>query len=718
MKPEVTDTKSAAAESDGSTTNDFRCAACIVGVLVLAIFFRQFLTSHFDLIDGNIGDNRFVIAILEHWRAVFRGEAAFRSPNFFWPERGALGYSDCVFLLFPPYAAGRATGLDPYLAFEMSLISFKAIGFFATLWLLRSILGVTRPVALVGSVLFTLSNLYFVSAGHGHLMTVDFVPLLTCLACAAWKENAIGRKATAYSYGSAFGLLLALVLFTSFYIGWFTLLAGALVLLSFLIIRRVYVRSTSPLREGAQLIISNTPLLAVTTVAFAISITPFLMTYLPTLKRTGGRSFQENLPYMAQPIDLFNIGQLNWMWGRQLERVLVWSGNKPIVPSEVEKGWPPFTLLVFATGFLLSVQKRSYFGGIAAAPFDHRRLVVILSLAFLVGWLLSIKVHEFSLWWFVFKFVPGGTAIRVPARFNLVLNILVVLSTTLLLNDLNKRSKFLFWMAALILTAEQINMAPVHGLERMSENAILERAQRPPSNCSSFFLDAPASLERPWYANQIDAMLVARMFDLPTLNGYSGWLPVNWPLASIDDDSADNARVWAASHRISAGVCGLNMRDGSWTGIDLKLKPYVPGSVIDFRLGGNAKHYKADGWGNAEEGGAWTLGDHSVLLLNLPDVPVTDLLLTFKAHAFLVPKRPRFGERLRINDRDLTNWTVASSQFERQVSIPRAFVHSRLLKIDFIDQDPKSPAELGYSADSRQLGLAMETLSLKPINQP
>ena len=141
--------------------------ACIAAVI---IFFRQFLSSGFNLIAGDIGDTSFIIAILEHWRAVFHGRADFGSPAFFWPERGVLGYSESLFLLSIPYIAGRAVGMDIYLAFELTLFVFKGIGFFSMLWLLRSFVGVSNSIALLGAALFTLSNLYYLSVGHAQLM--------------------------------------------------------------------------------------------------------------------------------------------------------------------------------------------------------------------------------------------------------------------------------------------------------------------------------------------------------------------------------------------------------------------------------------------------------------------------------------------------------------------------------------------------------------------
>lgn len=169
------------------TSIGFSVVAVLVCLLSLAVFFRQFLESHFNLIAGNVGDNRLYIAILEHWRAVIHGRAPLTSPNFFWPERGVLGYSDSMFLMALPYVIGRAIGLDYYVAFEAAFIVFKAIGFFSMLWLLRSVVRVSRPVALIGAVLFTVSNLYFVSMGHVQLATVAFTPLVAGLACAAWR---------------------------------------------------------------------------------------------------------------------------------------------------------------------------------------------------------------------------------------------------------------------------------------------------------------------------------------------------------------------------------------------------------------------------------------------------------------------------------------------------------------------------------------------------
>jgi hypothetical protein len=703
-------------KSSSRTRDYFRWITCFVCALALAVFFRQFLESGFRFIAGNLGDNRLYIAILEHWRAVARGQAEFRSPDFYWPIRGALGYSDSLFLFSLPYLAWRALGFDPYIAFELSLMLIKAVGFFSMAWLLRSFVGVSRSVALVGASLFTLSNLYFISAGHSQLMAIGFVPLLTCVACASWRIHSSGAKALAYIYAALFGLVAALVLFTSFYIGWFAIFAGAIVLLTALSIKLLQLGTGLPLRAWVHYATDKALLVALAALTFSIAIVPFLMTYLPMLHRTGGRAFEELLLYSAIPADLVNIGRQNWMWGPLLETIMVQVAHKPMVFSEAQRGWPPLTLLFMAAAIVLAFCRKDSTCGRAFGPFSHRFLAAVLSLSFVVGWVASLKFHEQSLWWLMFKFIPGGSAIRVPARFNFVLNILAVVMVCLVLDQARKRGKVLFWAASILIVAEQMNTMPVHEIDREIDNAILRRVQRPPSGCSSFFLAHPDP-GRPFpAANQIDAMLIARMNNLPTVNGYSGWEPADWHLQKFDDTYFQNVKRWLGAHNIAAGVCGLDLRDGSWAKFDFATVPYLPGSMIDFRRGGNANLYEAEGWGDQEDGGSWTLGAHSALLLNLPESSGTDLLLTFRAHAFLAPKRPSLGETLLVNGSKVADWTIAEWKIEKQVHLPRAVLGSHVLRIEFVDHDPKSPAELGYSIDDRKLGLALEVLKIGPVN--
>jgi hypothetical protein len=697
----------------------FRLIACVVCLLALCIFFRDFLRSHFDLIAGNDGDNRLNAALLEHWRTVFHGYARFTSPKFFWPEQDVLGYSDSLFLLSIPYILVRSFGFDQWIAFELALISFKTIGFFSMLWLLRSFVDVSRPVALVGCALFTVSNLYFLSTGHGQLMTVAFVPLLVGLACASWQACGRAQKHAAYLYSAAFGLLLALVLFTSFYIGWFVILIFGITIASAALVGLIRMRSSAFLQKATLTLVSRSPVMAAAILAFSLAIVPFWITYLPMLRKTGGRTYQEVLPNCSRVIDLLNIGKDNWMWGHSMDSLRVKLDHTPMVVGETQRGWPPLTLgLLVVSGFLIVGQRRAAAAACSLRARKQLETAVVLNASLLLGWALSLKSQGQSLWWLIFKIVPGGSAIRVPTRVHLVLNVLVVIIGCIVLDQVKERRSrkgvIAFWTISLVLIAEQINIVPSHLISRFDQSTILTRVGHPPSACRSFFLANPARPERPWYSNQIDAMWIEEILNLPTLNGYSGWLPADWGLAVLDSGYLHRVRRWALSKHIVDGLCGLNLMDESWRLTNFSATArYSLGLPIDFRAGGNADSYELEGWGEAEPAGSWTIGEHSVLLLRLPSPPTSDLVLIVKAHAFLPSQHPSFRETLRLNNTTIEAGTVTEPQFVKRLRLPQTLFRSGIVRIDFVNGDPRSPAELGLSADVRKLGLALESIEIK-----
>lgn len=692
-----------------STTARFSILALLVCLLTLAVFFRDFFQSGCNGIAGDVGDNRFVIAILEHWRAVFHGEASFTSPNFFWPERGVLGYSESLFLLSLPYIAGRSAGLDHYLAFEITFIVFKAAGFFAMLWLLRSMARVSRAVALIGAVLFTLSNLYYVSMGHAHLVTVAFTPLIAGLACSAWRAYGSGRLRAAHAYGAACAIVTALVLFTSFYIGWFTILtAGSCVAVAALV-QILIQKSVTPVSDWLRAAFARRWLFGSAGLVFAGAMIPFLVTYVPTLRNTGGRTFSENLLYSTRPIDLLNVGPRNFVWGRLLKSVLA----HPFTAGERMAGWPPIVLLLTIGGGVAGAAKLSERERRDTARYGTQ--VVVFGASFLGLWVLTVRVGRWSLWWLIFKAVPGGSAIRVPARLNFVLNVLLVLSACLIFEQLRYRRgripRLIFPVLGVLLVAEQINITHTHVIDRTAENAILARVKRPPVACSSFAFTAPARTRRP-FPDQIDAMLVARGLNLPTINGYSGWLPQDWNFPIFDKDYLDHARRWAFIKNVEQGLCGLDLRDGSWSTIASLDRTYRLGDTIDFRKGGNATNFEGQGWGGPEPWGAWTVGDRSVLALQLPSPPTSDLAISIEAEAFTPPQRSRADETLLVNGSVAAHWSITSQEpvLRTQVRLPAGLLRSGVVRIEFINHDPRSPADLGLSADDRKISLGIHTL--------
>src|SRR5262249_47120589 len=142
-------------------------------------------------------------------------------------------------------------------------------------------------------------------------------------------------------------------------------------------------------------------------------------------------------------------------------------------------------------------------------------------------WLMCVKIGEYSLWWLAFRFVPGASAIRVPARFAFVLNILVVVVLVVMVEQIASRigGRGRYMVVALcgvVFLVEQLNVGPSHQIPRDKENALRSTIKAVPKHCKSFFVAYPPRSDRDFVSQQIDAMLIAREFNIPTLNGYSG----------------------------------------------------------------------------------------------------------------------------------------------------------------------------------------------------
>lgn len=690
---------------------------CICAVLW---FFRDFFEFGFDRVAGDVGDNRFIIAILEHWRHVFFGQIAdFTSPIFFYPEKGMLGSSESLFLLAIPYTIIKATGADMGLSFEITLITIKVIGFCGMFLLAKRFLNTGTVLATLAAGLFTISNMYFFATGHAQLSTVAFLPWITICGIMYWRKQAAGQVLQCRVYIISAGVLAALVLFTSFYIGWFMILmAGTLTLITILAFV-LQQRSVNPVWWLLGKVSQHKVNLSLGILTFLIALVPFLMTYLPTLQRTGGRNFEETFMFMAEPIDVYNVGPLNVVWSPLLNQYYDRLASRPGNGEKI-RGWPPITTIVFAL-ITITLVWRIYSKPRSVTPLQV--FAAAAGITCLTLWLCTLRYGDLTPWWFAFKYVPGGSAIRVPPRFNLVVNALGIIVIVIGMSHIaagkhRKTALLVISCVPVLLIAEQFNVQRFHQISRGSETSWLSRVAPPPSACKSFYVANVTYPGRPFWATQIDAMLISEKFNLPTVNGYSGWFPTEWNLFSTADaDYVENAHLWARSKGIKSGFCKLNLASGVWV-IDgnLQRTAYTLGDVIDFRTGGDGARFKGMGWWTSEPGGSWIVGPHSELLVDIGTPPKYDLLLELEMHAFTPAERPHFPLSLFLNDTKLVTWDINDREqvIRKQIVLDRHLISSSTLKLSFVNHDPRSPADLGLSVDARKLGVALHSMSMLP----
>ena len=84
-------------------------------------------------------------------------------------------------------------------------------------------------------------------------------------------------------------------------------------------------------------------------------------------------------------------------------------------------------------------------------------------------------------------------------------------------------------------------------------------AQPVPKDCRAFYVTSPVNARSTLVSVHIDAMFVAQLTGVPTLNGYSGQEPPNWRGLFFLRDPAYLGFVahWVRMHGLRGKLCAL-----------------------------------------------------------------------------------------------------------------------------------------------------------------
>jgi hypothetical protein len=279
------------------------------------------------------------------------------------------------------------------------------------------------------------------------------------------------------------------------------------------------------------------------------------------------------------------------------------------------------------------------------------------------------------------------------------------------------------WVLLLLCVVEQVNVVSNHNLSRAEEMAAL-RSVPASMNCKSFYV-LPHSLERGATIQQVNAMLIAQVVNVPTLNGYSGWFPAGWQLYETDRPSyRSNAWRWAASHGVADGLCEYDVARREWRQVreDSVLQAVgavQPGTSIDFRVFGDGDPYRLEGWSRPEVPGTWTDGPAASLAAKITEWPAADMIMQVIAQPFLVRDRhASLQVEIEVNGSVVDRWSYRYGQDDkdfvmRSARVPASLLAgASLLNVKFRINQPARPKMLGvHPTDDRSLGLFFSRVS-------
>jgi hypothetical protein len=146
---------------------------------------------------------------------------------------------------------------------------------------------------------------------------------------------------------------------------------------------------------------------------------------------------------------------------------------------------------------------------------------------------------------------------------------------------------------------------------------------------------------------------------------------------------------------------------------------YRLGSVIDLTDGGNSAAFVGDylgtQWALPDNYGSWTVGGESTMKVRFEEPPTSALPASFIISDCMVSKSaPLLAVRLKAEGRALAEWEFKDREVHRRsVDVPADLVAgSEELVFTFEVTTPRSPASLGWTSDSRPLGIRLASVAI------
>jgi hypothetical protein len=143
----------------------------LIGLAIAIIFvFHPMIISNFRLMPGDVGDERLIMYILNHWYNVFIGHDSFFRLNFLYPDNKVLGYSDALFLFGIIYSFFRMLGYDYFVSVQLLYFFIITFGYCSAFFLFRRILRLNLFFSVAGAIFFVTLNCILNQFGHGQLL--------------------------------------------------------------------------------------------------------------------------------------------------------------------------------------------------------------------------------------------------------------------------------------------------------------------------------------------------------------------------------------------------------------------------------------------------------------------------------------------------------------------------------------------------------------------
>lgn len=537
-------------------------AFLLVGAITILLAYRQLIFNSFAELPGDRYDMVIMSAILEHWHNVWSGSSVWHNVGYFYPYSRTIAQTDGYFLTGFIYSLVRLFVNDIFISVAFTMIVLSCIGYISMFYLIRRVLLFRFETSLLMSCVFVLLSSL---VGHNQrlqLMSVYFLPMLTCFLINYLHAVSLREKAFSKTMiGCFFGLFYGALTITCFYIAWFYALFLMVVFLVFSIFKPnlvfTWLKNFISLKSSSFLVV----------IVFLSSLMPFVWAYYPKSLEVGVRLYSSVSVNLIAPMELIQVGYDNYLYGGLLRRVfqLFYPGYQPW-SEYYNVGFSPLIFGLFIV---------SFFSFIKGKEIGSNILYLLVATSTLISCFLVVKFSGFSPWYYIYSFIPGAKALNAVSVFLMVLSLPVLVVVGKYIDSQKFSMSFMLVFSALLIVGELTK--PYIHFDRKIEESRISNIPNPPATCRVFYVSAydkqmtvPGFPEwvNSMYAHNVTAMIIAQVIKLPTLNGVASFNPPDWNFAAPWDNGYD-ARIfrYANKHGIE-NLCKFDLNTKTWSKID------------------------------------------------------------------------------------------------------------------------------------------------------
>lgn len=484
---------------------------------VIIIYLLHFFNHDLSKIFGDLGDGRLNNYFLEHgYQYLLGNHSSFWSAPFYYPAENVMTYSDNHLGTLPFYSLFRLFGYDIETSYQLWMILIFLLNGISAYMVLR-LFGFNILGSFVGALFFSIAAPAILKSNHIQLMPRFMIPILF-YAGLKYVETLNIKYFYIFSFAFVYQFYMGI------YIGFFSII-GFILLLPFII---MYIFNNHNLKNSINL--KYIVHLLFVTIVSVILLLMLFEPYLTFKELTGGRTWGEissMLPRvkswfytMGSFFDYFN-----------------YVGEKLPMKQEhiIFVGLVPYAIFIFV---LYYIKRRSniLFGQ------NYTNIIFASIIIISFTYILTLYANGFSFYKYTFYQIPGFDAIRAVSRIVLFLlfpfAVLLAFFITSFLKStqVNHIKNLLIIWIVILISLEQYRenistydkqesqvryMKIYENIKKIKDYDVIYLLINKPS--PDFFMD------------ELDAMFLSLMVNKPTLNGYSGNMPVGYELLDNND---------------------------------------------------------------------------------------------------------------------------------------------------------------------------------------